>query len=49
MLNPAFDVTDSSNITGIITEYGIARPPYNESIAALFEKQKEDRERQAAE
>ena len=48
VLNPAFDVTDSENITGIITEYGIARPPYRESIAALFEKQKEDKERQAA-
>ena len=42
VLNPAFDVTDNSNIAGIITEYGIARPPYRESIAALFEKQKED-------
>ena len=45
VLNPAFDVTDNENISGIITEYGIARPPYRESIAALFEKQKEDKER----
>jgi methylthioribose-1-phosphate isomerase len=36
--NPAFDVTDNSLITGIITEYGIAKPPYNESLKKLFEK-----------
>ena len=35
--NPAFDVTDNSLIAGIITEKGIARAPYTESIAALFE------------
>ncbi len=34
--NPAFDVTDHSLITGIVTEKGICRPPYRESIAALF-------------
>ncbi len=34
--NPAFDVTPASLITGIITEYGIARPPYRESISAFF-------------
>ena len=34
--NPAFDVTPSSLITGIITEQGIARAPYAESLAALF-------------
>jgi len=34
--NPAFDVTDHSLITGIITEKGICRPPYTESLAALF-------------
>lgn len=34
--NPAFDVTDHSLITAIITERGICRPPYTESIAALF-------------
>jgi len=36
--NPAFDVTDHELITGIITEHGIARPPYTESLKALFEK-----------
>ena len=35
--NPAFDVTDNSLIAGIITEKGIARAPFTESIAALFE------------
>ena len=36
--NPSFDVTDNSLIAGIITEKGICRPPYTESIAALFER-----------
>ncbi len=31
--NPAFDVTPAEYITGIITEFGIARPPYRESLA----------------
>ncbi|MCL1849113.1 MAG: S-methyl-5-thioribose-1-phosphate isomerase [Clostridiales bacterium] len=34
--NPAFDVTDHSLITAIVTEKGICRPPYSDSIAALF-------------
>ena len=34
--NPAFDVTDHSLITGIVTEKGICRPPYTQSLAALF-------------
>lgn len=34
--NPAFDVTDHSLIAGIVTEKGICRPPYSESLAALF-------------
>lgn len=33
--NPAFDVTDHSLITAIITEKGIAYPPYEKSLAAL--------------
>ncbi len=33
--NPAFDVTPHRLITGIITERGIARPPYTESLAAI--------------
>jgi methylthioribose-1-phosphate isomerase len=34
--NPAFDVTPSRLVTGIITEKGIARPPYDRSLRALF-------------
>jgi methylthioribose-1-phosphate isomerase len=34
--NPAFDVTPAELVTGIITEKGIASPPYRESIAALL-------------
>ncbi len=34
--NPAFDVTDQSLITAIVTERGIAYPPYGESLARLF-------------
>ena len=36
--NPAFDVTDHTLIAGIVTEKGIARPPYTRSLPALFEK-----------
>ena len=36
--NPAFDVTDNELITGIITEFGIARPPYSESLKKIFEQ-----------
>ena len=36
--NPAFDVTDHELIAGIITEYGIARPPYTESLKEIFER-----------
>ena len=35
---PAFDVTDHTLIAGIVTEKGIARPPYTQSLPALFEK-----------
>lgn len=33
--NPAFDVTDGSLITAIVTENGIAYPPFTESLARL--------------
>jgi methylthioribose-1-phosphate isomerase len=33
--NPAFDVTPADYITGIITENGIARPPYSKSLQDL--------------
>jgi methylthioribose-1-phosphate isomerase len=37
--NPAFDVTPSRLVTGIITEKGIARAPFTESLRALFDAQ----------
>jgi methylthioribose-1-phosphate isomerase len=33
--NPAFDLTPARLITGIVTEYGVSRPPYGESLADL--------------
>jgi methylthioribose-1-phosphate isomerase len=33
--NPAFDVTPAKYIAAIITERGVARPPYEESLARL--------------
>lgn len=36
VFNPAFDVTPNEKIAGIVTEKGIARAPYTETIAALF-------------
>ncbi|MFW9928581.1 MAG: S-methyl-5-thioribose-1-phosphate isomerase [Candidatus Thorarchaeota archaeon] len=37
VINPAFDMTPPELITGIITEKGVAKPPYEESIRKLFE------------
>jgi methylthioribose-1-phosphate isomerase len=34
--NPAFDVTPHKYVTAIITEKGIARPPYTDSLPNLF-------------
>lgn len=36
--NPAFDVTPHENITGIITEKGIIKPPYKENILKLIKR-----------
>lgn len=36
VINPGFDVTPNELIAGIITEVGILRPNYNESIAKAF-------------
>ena len=36
VINPAFDITPPGLISGIITENGIAKPPYEESIKKLF-------------
>jgi len=35
VLNPAFDVTPHTLVAAIITERGIARPSYTESLRAL--------------
>lgn len=35
--NPAFDVTDHSLLSGIVTEKGICYPPFSESLKKLFE------------
>lgn len=35
-LNPAFDVTDNSLITAIVTDKGIARAPYKKSLKELL-------------
>ena len=40
VINPAFDMTPPELISGIITENGIVKPPYNESIKKLFEAKK---------
>lgn len=41
IFNPAFDVTDHELIAGIVTEYGVARAPYTESLKAIMDnKQK---------
>jgi methylthioribose-1-phosphate isomerase len=35
--NPAFDVTPHALIAAIVTETGVAREPYVESLAKLFD------------
>jgi len=37
VINPAFDMTPPELISGIITENGVAKPPFDESIKELFE------------
>ena len=38
VFNPAFDVTPARLIAGIITEYGVLRPPFSKSIKELKTK-----------
>lgn len=38
VFNPAFDVTDNELVTGIITEFGIARAPYVDSLKEIFSR-----------
>lgn len=37
VFNPSFDVTPQELVTAIITERGVVRPPYNDTLAALFD------------
>jgi methylthioribose-1-phosphate isomerase len=39
--NPAFDVTPHDLVTAIITERGIARPPYNKSLPRVVKGEPE--------
>lgn len=36
--NPAFDITPHRYVSAIVTERGVARPPYTETLRALVEK-----------
>ena len=38
VFNPCFDVTDHELISAIVTEYGIARAPYTESLKEIFKR-----------
>jgi methylthioribose-1-phosphate isomerase len=40
VINPAFDMTPPELISGIITEAGVAKPPFDETIPKLFEANK---------
>lgn len=42
VFNPAFDVTDNELITAIVTEYGIARAPFKESLEEIRRKKEKD-------
>ncbi len=37
--NPAFDVTPAMYVTAIVTESGVARPPYETSLSALLKQE----------
>jgi methylthioribose-1-phosphate isomerase len=43
VFNPAFDVTPARLVSAIITERGIARPPYRRSLSRLARPQPEGR------
>ena len=44
VFNPAFDVTDHSLISGIVTEYGVARAPYEKAFREIFRKKERAQE-----
>jgi len=37
-LNPAFDMTPPELVSGIVTERGVLKPPYKQSIADMMRK-----------
>jgi len=39
--NPAFDITPNRLVTAIVTEVGVMRPPYEETLAAAVEQARE--------
>lgn len=41
VFNPAFDVTDAQLISGIVTEYGVARYPYTESLESIRKRKEQ--------
>jgi methylthioribose-1-phosphate isomerase len=45
--NPAFDVTPARLITAIITERGVASPPYRDSLARFFSESASQQEKAA--
>ena len=40
VFNPAFDVTPNRLISGLITEYGVIRPPFDVNLRQLFSREK---------
>ncbi len=48
VLNPAFDVTPHALVTAIITERGVARPPYQRSLARLLGAEQREPRRRAS-
>lgn len=47
VFNPAFDITPHELVTAIVTERGIARPPYRRSLAKLLKGEVRPRPQQA--
>lgn len=45
VVNPAFDVTPAALVTAIITEAGIARPPYEDALRRLTQSKEEGAQR----
>jgi methylthioribose-1-phosphate isomerase len=48
VMNPAFDVTPHALVTAIITERGVARPPYQRSLARLLGAEQRELRRRAS-